>query len=44
MKKYRVIFNGDINNYEEFETLEQAQRFASRYLGGIKIVEVDYEK
>lgn len=33
LKAYRVIFNGDYNNYEEFEDLEKAEIFASRYVG-----------
>ena len=35
--KYRVVFNK--NNYEEFNTVEEAKRFAKRYMG-VKIVEV----
>ena len=30
-KMYRVIFNKDESNYEEFETLEKAEEFAKRY-------------
>ena len=31
LKPYRVIFNGDWDNYEEFANLEKAENFASRY-------------
>jgi precorrin-6B methylase 1 len=30
-KKYRVIFNGDPTNYEEFETYEKAEKFCKNY-------------
>ena len=30
LKPYRVIFNGDWDNYEEFANLEKAENFASR--------------
>ena len=33
LKPYRVVFNGDWNNYEEFANLEKAENFASRYTG-----------
>ena len=33
LKPYRVVFNGDWNNYEEFDNLEKAENFASRYIG-----------
>lgn len=33
LKPYRVIFNGNWNNYEEFDNLEKAENFASRYVG-----------
>ena len=33
LKPYRVVFNGDWNNYEEFANLEKAEAFASRYIG-----------
>ena len=35
--KYRVIFGKD--NYEKFDTREEAERFAKGYMG-VKIVEV----
>ncbi len=28
---YKVIFNNDKKNYEEFKTLAEAERFASSY-------------
>ena len=40
---YKVVFNNDENNYELFETLEDAKRFASRY-GGVFVVFVGGEK
>ena len=33
LKPYRVVFNGDWNNYEEFANLEKTENFASRYIG-----------
>jgi hypothetical protein len=37
--KYRVIFNNDQNNYEEFTDLNAARKFAEIYLSA-RIVEV----
>jgi len=36
--KYRVIFNGDPKNYEEFSTLEEAKYFSNEYLGEVAII------
>ena len=37
LKPYRVIFNGDWDNYEEFQDLHQAKEFSNE-LAGCKIV------
>jgi hypothetical protein len=29
--KYRVVFNNDPENYEEFDDFESAKKFANRY-------------
>jgi hypothetical protein len=39
-KKTRVIFNNDEKNYEEFEKLEDAEKFANRYANA----KVQYEE
>ena len=33
LKPYRVVFNADRTNNEEFANLEKAENFASRYIG-----------
>ena len=33
-KPYRVVFNGNWNNYEDFCDLEEAENFACKYYGG----------
>jgi hypothetical protein len=43
MIKYRVIFNGDENNFEEFEDLDQAIYFLENRGGRLKEVEVEEE-
>jgi hypothetical protein len=43
MTKYRVIFNGDENNFEEFEDLDQAIYFRENRGGRLKEVEVEEE-
>ena len=40
--KYKVIFNGDKNNYETFEDKAAAERFAQGYLNA-KVIEVPAE-
>ena len=37
--KYKVIFNGDKDNYEAFEDRAAAERFAAGFLN-VRIVEV----
>ena len=37
--QYKVIFNGDKENYEVFEDRESAERFAAGFLN-VRIVEV----
>ena len=37
--KYKVIFNGDKENYEAFEDKASAERFAQGYLNA-KVIEV----
>ena len=37
--KYKVIFNGDKDNYEVFEDRAAAERFAQGYLNA-KVIEV----
>jgi hypothetical protein len=43
MTKYRVVFNNDENNFEEFEDLEQAIYFQENRGGRLKEVEVEEE-
>jgi uncharacterized protein YkwD len=43
MIKYRVIFNGDEDNFEEFEDLDQAIYFQENRGGRLKEVEVEEE-
>ena len=38
--KYKVVFNKDLNNYEEFDNLEKAEKFALRYLN-CEVVKVE---
>jgi hypothetical protein len=40
MQKIKVVFNGDSENFEEFEKLEDAEKFASRYANA----KVQYEE
>ena len=37
---YKVIFNGDIKNYEIFNSYEEAKKFASQFLNS-KIIKFD---
>jgi hypothetical protein len=43
MTKYRVIFNDDENNFEEFEELDQAIYFQENRGGRLTEVEVEEE-
>ncbi len=41
--RYKVIFNRDPDNYEEFDNIESAERFAAQYMG-TEIVSVPCEQ
>ena len=40
MQKIKVVFNGDPENFEEFDKLEDAEKFAGRYANA----KVQYEE